>query len=39
MVAGPNATAVVQRDIWCHTNEILHGIRETTMTLTVIPAE
>jgi hypothetical protein len=39
MVAGPNTTGVLQRDIRCSTNEVLHGIRDTTMTLTVVPAE
>jgi hypothetical protein len=39
MVAGPNATSVVQRDIRCRTNQILHRTRDTTMTLTVVPAE
>jgi len=39
MVAGPNATALVQRDIQCRTNQALHEIRDTTMTLTVVPAE
>jgi hypothetical protein len=39
MVAGPNATALLQRDIRCHTNQVLHEIRDTTMTLTVVPTE
>lgn len=39
MVAGPNATALLQRDIRCRTNQQLHEIRDTTMTLTVVPAE
>jgi HYDIN/CFA65/VesB-like, Ig-like domain len=39
MVAGSNATGVVQRDIGCRTNEVLHETRDTTMTLTVVPAE
>ena len=39
MVAGPNATGLVQRDIRCRTNQPLHEIRDTTMTLTVVPAE
>jgi hypothetical protein len=39
MVAGPDATARMQGDIRCHSNEILHRTRDTTMTLTVVPAE
>jgi len=39
MVAGPNATGLVHRDIRCGTNEVLHDTRDTTMTLTVVPAE
>ena len=39
MVAGPNATGLVQRDIRCTTNQVLHRARDTTMTLTVVPAE
>jgi hypothetical protein len=39
MVAGPDATGVLQRDIQCSSNELLHRIRDTTMTLTVVPAE
>ena len=38
MVAGPSATGLVQRDIRCRTNEVLHATRDTTMTLTVVPA-
>lgn len=39
MVAGPNATDLLQRDIRCRTNQVLHSVRDTTMTLTVVPAE
>jgi hypothetical protein len=39
MVAGPNTTGLLQRDIQCRSNEQLHRIRDTTMTLTVVPAE
>lgn len=39
MVAGPAATAVSQHDIRCRTNQVLHETRDTTMTLTVVPAE
>lgn len=39
MAAGTNATGTIQRDIRCHTNQPLHGSRDTTMTLTVVPAE
>ena len=39
MVAGPNAASLLQRDIRCRTNQVLHATRDTTMTLTVVPAE
>ena len=39
MVAGPSTRGLLQRDIRCRTNEVLHGLRDTTMTLTVLPAE
>lgn len=39
MVAGPNATGLVQRDIRCRTNQVLRRTQYTTMTLTVVPAE
>lgn len=38
MVAGPNTTGLLQRDIRCTSNQVFHEIRDTTMTLTVVPA-